>query len=62
MTAKRAVQRCMGESRHAEAWRTDEALLWKDYFDWWSFLVATVRGLQGAVVPVLRPAPNPPSA
>lgn len=31
--------------------------LWKDYFDWWNFLTATVRGLVGAVVPALRPRP-----
>lgn len=31
-------------------------VLWKDYFDWASFLVAILRGLLGVVVPVPRPA------
>jgi limonene-1,2-epoxide hydrolase len=31
--------------------------LWRDYFDWGTFLVATVRGLLAAVLPILRPAP-----
>jgi limonene-1,2-epoxide hydrolase len=31
--------------------------LWRDYFDWGTFLVATVRGLLGAVLPMLRPTP-----
>jgi limonene-1,2-epoxide hydrolase len=31
--------------------------LWKDYFDWWTTAVATLRGLAGAVIPSLRPRP-----
>lgn len=31
--------------------------LWKDYFDWFNVLGATLRGLIGAVVPQLRPKP-----
>lgn len=34
-----------------------EITLWRDYFDWGSFVVATLRGLVGAVLPALRPAP-----
>jgi limonene-1,2-epoxide hydrolase len=34
--------------------------MWKDYFDWWNCTVATVRGVLGAVVPSLRPAPPAP--
>jgi len=32
-------------------------VLWKDYFDWSNVIVATVRGLVGAVIPALRPKP-----
>jgi limonene-1,2-epoxide hydrolase len=32
-------------------------VLWKDYFDWLDTLVATVRGLVGAVIPSLRAKP-----
>jgi len=35
-------------------------VFWKDYFDWLDAAVATVRGLLGAVIPVL--APKPPVA
>jgi limonene-1,2-epoxide hydrolase len=34
-----------------------EIVRWKDYFDWGDTIVATVRGLIGAVVPALRPKP-----
>lgn len=34
-----------------------QIVLWKDYFDWLNVLVATVRGLLGAVVPALGPKP-----
>jgi limonene-1,2-epoxide hydrolase len=37
-----------------------EIVRWKDYFDWGDTVIATVRGLIGAVVPSLRP--KPPSA
>lgn len=32
-------------------------VLWKDYFDWLNMVVATVRGIAGAVLPFLRPKP-----
>jgi limonene-1,2-epoxide hydrolase len=32
-------------------------IMWKDYFDWLNVMVATVRGLVGAVVPSLRGRP-----
>jgi limonene-1,2-epoxide hydrolase len=32
-------------------------LLWRDYFDFWNFTLATLRGLLGAVVPPLRAKP-----
>jgi limonene-1,2-epoxide hydrolase len=31
--------------------------LWRDYFDWWNLTMATVRGVLGVIVPVLRPKP-----
>ena len=34
-----------------------EITMWKDYFDWFNFAVATVRGLLGAIVPALKPKP-----
>ena len=34
-----------------------EITMWKDYFDWGNFAVATIRGLLGAVIPALRPRP-----
>ena len=37
--------------------RDGQIVLWKDYFDWGNVAAATVRGLLGAVVPALRPAP-----
>jgi limonene-1,2-epoxide hydrolase len=37
-----------------------EIVHWKDYFDWGDTIVATIRGLIGAVVPSLRA--KPPSA
>lgn len=35
--------------------RGGEIARWKDYFDWGDTIVATIRGLIGAVVPALRP-------
>ena len=37
--------------------RNGQIVLWKDYFDWGNVAAATMRGLLGAVVPALRPAP-----
>lgn len=34
-----------------------EIVMWRDYFDWWNFTTAAVRGLVGAVLPALRPTP-----
>ena len=37
--------------------RDGEIVRWKDYFDWGDTIVATIRGLIGAVIPSLRPKP-----
>lgn len=37
--------------------RDGQIVLWKDYFDWGNVAAATMRGLLGAIVPALRPAP-----
>jgi limonene-1,2-epoxide hydrolase len=34
-----------------------EIVLWRDYFDWLDFGLATVRGLLGALLPALRAKP-----
>jgi limonene-1,2-epoxide hydrolase len=34
-----------------------EIVLWRDYFDWLNFSLATVRGLLGALLPALRARP-----
>ncbi len=36
--------------------------LWRDYFDWGNLTLATLRGLLGAVLAVLRPAPPVPTS
>jgi limonene-1,2-epoxide hydrolase len=40
--------------------RDGQIVLWRDYFDWLAFALATIRGLLGVVFPAARA--KPPSA
>lgn len=35
----------------------EQIIGWRDYFDWFDFTRAAVRGLLGALLPMLRPSP-----